>query len=360
MFSSLSINFYPTLVCNLSCNYCMVDKTKSEVDLMTLDTVDRIMRKTVGYKHIHLGYVGGEPLLVGSDYFKKLYERAVQHCKTNFQTYSSSMITNGTLLTPEFIEWADSVNLEIYMSYDGKGKRHPHTKKMLPYIAKIQEKKSDYAMANSVIMVVSENNIDHLVDAIDTLVANNISKVCTQIDINLSATRMPYFLERLKELWDYINDNQVPINVYTFMDLLSFEKSKITKFPKFRFNEEFGRYSLGSEVHVYPDEQVRPCMPSLNETYKHLKDYNHLSDYFYSPEYQSYISKWLLSMNIITGDAKIDEYIRYTRGGAFIFDKPAGGVGFVGHNIPRLRLMIALGEYISSKPITQKVYQRLL
>lgn len=360
MLTSISINFYPTLECNLSCNYCMVDKTVSKVKVMTLVTVDQIMRKAIGYKHVHLGYVGGEPLLVGEGVFKQLYERAVQHCKNNFQTYSSSMITNGTLLTPEFIEWAESVNLEIYMSYDGKGKRHPHTKAMLPHIAKIQVNKSVYSMSNSISMVISHNNVDSLPQAIDALVKAGITKVCTNIDINLTAEQIPYFLDKLKELWDHINDNQIPIYLFTFMDLISYEKSKKTRNPKLRFNEGFGRYSLGSEVHVYPDHQLKPCMPTITQAVMKLDEISHFSEYFLSEEYQKWIKLWVLSLSRITGDSELDEFINYSRGGMFIFDKQASGTSLSDHNIPYLRLITQLGTYICSKEITQKVYARLL
>lgn len=360
MFGTIAVNLYPTLECNLSCNYCMVDKTKSAEMLMSINTTQTAIRKTNGYQHVHLGFVGGEPLLVGEKHFKDLYQAGVDVCHSQMQRVSSGMITNGTLLTPEFIDWSREKNHYIFMSYDGKGKRHPHTKRMLPYIAEIQKQESVYSMSNAVIMVINDNNIDHLKEAIDDFLAAGITKVCNNIDINLPGERMPYYLDKLKDLWDYINQNELPIHLYTFMDLITYRKAIRTRVPGLRFNEEFGKYNLGAEVHIYPDEQVRPCMPTLPGVFPQLRSFGHMSDYLLSSEYQAYIKQWIYSLNSITGDSELDEFIQYTRGGMFIFDKHHGGVSLSGHNVPYLRLIVELSKYVTNNEIKHKVYRKLL
>ena len=69
-------------VCNLSCNYCYyLDKTrlfyKTSDAAMSEDLLDRLIKEYIeinNNEQIVFDWHGGEPLLLGIDYFKKIVE----------------------------------------------------------------------------------------------------------------------------------------------------------------------------------------------------------------------------------------------------------------------------------------------
>lgn len=360
MFEHITLELYTTLECNLACPWCFQDKTQSAKRRMSPELAEEAMRKAIGYKSVLVNFLGGEPMAVGFDRFKQLYDVCKAVAKEQGQQFKAQMITNGTLLDQDFFDWADKENFGVVMSYDGPGKKHPKTRKNLPKLAKLQKKSPVFMLENNIHMVVQEQNVDHLISTVDELVAAGITKVYIAHDVFLERDRVLYYLEKFKEMWDYINDNNLPIYFSYFMDLLSYHNYKNNGQIKYRFQEEFGRYNLAQEVHVYPDGQVRQCLATVEGDYKNLSTYNHFYDYFVSPEYQGYIQAWLQSMKP-TGNKEIDEWITYTRGGStFFFEKPHGGVNLINHNIANYQMLMQLGEYIVSKPINNRYYRKLL
>ncbi len=102
---SLSLVIAPTMACNLHCKYCFEDGYRKN-ERMSEETVDalidyickRIEQEKI--KHIHVSWFGGEPLLAYStivDFSKKLYQKI----GGKYIDYTSSMITNGVLLSCE-------------------------------------------------------------------------------------------------------------------------------------------------------------------------------------------------------------------------------------------------------------------
>ena len=66
-------------VCNLGCSYCYyLDKFKSdERSVLSLDLLEKIIKEYIEIndnEQIVFDWHGGEPLLLGLDYFKKIVE----------------------------------------------------------------------------------------------------------------------------------------------------------------------------------------------------------------------------------------------------------------------------------------------
>lgn len=362
MFDTISLEVYTTYDCNLDCPHCFQDRRLMQGEVLSEETLELAIRKCVGYNTVWVNFVGGEPLLVGVDHIKRLYDVAVRVTQEQGQTLQTQIITNGVLLDEDFITWSANANMHVVMSYDGPGKQHAKARRNLPFLGKKQQKSPVFAMIDNIHMVVHEQNVDYLKKVVDEFVKSNITKVYIAHDVYLPRDRVEYFFEKFKEMWDYINDNNYPVYVSYFMDLLCYERYKRTGQSTYRFQEEFGRYSLGREAHITPNGLVRPCLADLpTSDYKHLSEYNHIYDYFSSPEYNSYIQNWITSMQTSTGMTDIDEYISYTRGGStFFFEKTHGGVNLVDHNISNYQMLMRLGEYMVSKPINNRYYRKLL
>jgi len=91
----------PTLDCNMACPYCFEQKKKM---YMNKDVQDKIIKFLEAYyefknfSNLHITWYGGEPLL-GLDAIYYLSEKLISFCAKKNINYTSSMITNGVLLT---------------------------------------------------------------------------------------------------------------------------------------------------------------------------------------------------------------------------------------------------------------------
>ncbi len=126
-----SYTILPTLGCNARCVYCFEEGMKPVT--MTSETVEQTIRfilKTRLKDDVGLSWFGGEPLLCPD-----IIDRVCEGLREAGLGYKSSMISNGSLITPEIVEkmagaWkTDSVQI----SMDGAEEDYIARKKYLNY-----------------------------------------------------------------------------------------------------------------------------------------------------------------------------------------------------------------------------------
>ncbi len=118
-------------VCNLNCSYCYY---LSKEQLLSTDSHWRISDETLenfirqyieqqNAKEVVFSWQGGEPTLLGLDFFKKVialqkkYAPAHMRCENDLQT-------NGTLLNDEWCEFLHENNFLVGLSIDGPRELH--------------------------------------------------------------------------------------------------------------------------------------------------------------------------------------------------------------------------------------------
>lgn len=118
---SLNLSIAPTMKCNFNCFYCFEEGNKN-YGIMSDTVVDKLVEYIYSNKdkYITIHWFGGEPLL-GFHQIKnisdKLNERGVK--------YTSTIITNGSLLSERIISELEGLHLEyIQISLDGVAKDH--------------------------------------------------------------------------------------------------------------------------------------------------------------------------------------------------------------------------------------------
>lgn len=112
------------LSCNYSCDYCsqkfverQPETSKKDIDafLQKLEVLD--FREESG---LHVEFWGGEPLV----YWKTLRPLA-EAIRERFSSWANkptfSIITNGSILTDEMIDWLMMMNFNVSISHDGPG-----------------------------------------------------------------------------------------------------------------------------------------------------------------------------------------------------------------------------------------------
>jgi uncharacterized protein len=117
-----SVSMKLTQGCNLKCTYCNTETVTPRTPMMSIDLYKRVaslvLENSTG-RYIGLEFHGGEPLLLGDEWFRE----ATGHCwalaKQHNKVLDLPVVTNGTLLTAERLKFFQSLGVSFSMSCDG-------------------------------------------------------------------------------------------------------------------------------------------------------------------------------------------------------------------------------------------------
>ncbi len=118
-------------VCNLNCDYCYY---LSKEQLLSTDSHWRISDQTLenfirqyieqqNAKEIIFSWQGGEPSMLGLDFFKKVIELQKKYTPAHVRC-ENDLQTNGTLLNDEWCEFLTKNNFLVGLSIDGPQRLH--------------------------------------------------------------------------------------------------------------------------------------------------------------------------------------------------------------------------------------------
>ncbi|MFP4060949.1 MAG: radical SAM protein [Bacteroidales bacterium] len=103
------IIFKPVELCNSNCIYCDVVKL-GEKSIMPIDLLEIVFQKINEYLEAHedndfqLIWHGGEPCMLGVDYFRKALEFQARYCKSTASRIKHDMQSNLTMINQELID----------------------------------------------------------------------------------------------------------------------------------------------------------------------------------------------------------------------------------------------------------------
>lgn len=129
--SSFNLIINPTLDCNFSCWYCYEEKRKGAIMKQPiLSSVLRLINHLAAhYKHIHISFFGGEPLLGFQTVIKPIFAGLEAACKDCSCDYSASFTTNGSLLTDNMLSYLENVHVNnMQITLDGHKELHNATR----------------------------------------------------------------------------------------------------------------------------------------------------------------------------------------------------------------------------------------
>lgn len=114
----------------MGCEYCyFLKKSKLYPNsrfTMTDEMLEQYTRQYIESQltpEINFAWQGGEPLLIGLDFYKKALALQEKHCPAE-KTIKNSLQTNGTLVTKEWAEFFKKSNFLIGISIDGPKELH--------------------------------------------------------------------------------------------------------------------------------------------------------------------------------------------------------------------------------------------
>lgn len=117
--------------CNLNCTYCFyLSKAKLPdgpgIGRMSDETLDLLIRRyteDVTAKEVVFTWQGGEPTLMGLDFFRKVVELEKKYAKSG-QVILNDLQTNGTLIDEDWCRFLKDNGFLVGLSIDGPKKLH--------------------------------------------------------------------------------------------------------------------------------------------------------------------------------------------------------------------------------------------
>jgi uncharacterized protein len=122
----LSLTIAPTVNCNFRCSYCFQEPTKKRMTQENIDSIIKYIDKNLNDGNsLHITWFGGEPLLA-FDVIVGLCDILHQLCKGRKCDFTQSMITNGSLLDDNKIDFlvAEGNFKDIQITLDGPPEFH--------------------------------------------------------------------------------------------------------------------------------------------------------------------------------------------------------------------------------------------
>lgn len=116
--SSLNVIFQLTDKCVLSCKYCFAKGSHGNIHTFKTDLLELAIKQAfeTNHKHVTFEWTGGEPLLVGLDFYKKVVEFQKKYAT---KPYDNGVQTSGNLFDTELIDFLLLHSFSISTTIDG-------------------------------------------------------------------------------------------------------------------------------------------------------------------------------------------------------------------------------------------------
>lgn len=168
--SRFTIIIKATWACNMRCLYCYEMNNGYKAPKISLETINKLLYRLSQYGkergsavNVRFIWHGGEPLLLGRDFFEKVLELIKDF--PNLSVHHS-LQTNGTLLDRDWLRFFQNHRFRVGISLDGPQELHDKQRMFLggrPTFAKIWENLKllkQFQKSVSVISVVTKITLD--------------------------------------------------------------------------------------------------------------------------------------------------------------------------------------------------------
>ncbi len=206
--------------CNLDCDYCFyLHKTElleqpafaPMSDLVLEQHIRQYIEGQTG-DHVVFSWQGGEPTLMGLDFFEKVIKLQAKYKKPH-QDIENDLQTNGTLLDEKWMDFLKRNNFHVGLSIDGPKEFHDKLrvdKKGRPTFDKVMnaaEKLKEYQIPFAALAVVNRYNMDNA-RQVYRFLADEVGTYRVQFT---PAVEPDYFMQKSPEVIDTANIDPVSL-----------------------------------------------------------------------------------------------------------------------------------------------------
>ena len=295
----ITIILKPTSECNFRCKYCYHADTHYEHGKMSIELFEEIVKKSFScYNSVELIFHGGEPLLMGYDFFEKAMD-IINKYKRDGLDLRMGVQTNGFFLNEKFCDLFEKNGIMPAVSFDGPGSLNDLRDKTKEVTDNVLRLKSKGYKVN-LLGVITKANIDKIDEYYDFAKKNKVHLKMNPVFKSGSAKEFEEYLIDYKEYTDmlkplfvkWINDEK-PLN--TFDPIFNLVLIAITN----KGHECSQCGCLSKWVSINHDGYMYPCGRSYTEDYclGNIKDINELKDAFNSENFAKLLKQAITRRN---------------------------------------------------------------
>ncbi|MDM7920529.1 MAG: anaerobic sulfatase maturase [Methanosarcina sp.] len=251
--------------CNLACHYCFYLKkhnlfSETRSHLMSLDILEEIIRQAMsqGPSEIYFGWQGGEPTLMGLDFFKQTVSFQSKYGRNPL--IANGFQTNGLLINRGWANFFREFNFLVGLSLDGprhihdRYRKHSSGQGSWSKVVETAKLLLDSQVATNALVVVNDYSAEFPEEIYEFLKSLGLTYMqfipCIEPDperpghpanFSVPAERYGDFLIKLFELWKAdFHDGQPSTYVRNFESLV-FAYAGLTP-PECTWHKECGDY----------------------------------------------------------------------------------------------------------------------
>lgn len=284
---NLTIIFKPTYLCNLRCYYCYARNERDSVQLkMSIPEAIAAFNwishycSFAGIDHVNIIWHGGEPLLMGVNFYEEIISYAISKFKEYGIKLHNAIQTNATLITDDYIKlfkkYFDS-KIGISLDYNSSYRVDIHgnnINKQLEYKLKIL---SNSNIQVGAICMISPENINNPIEMYKWFKQHNISFRANRMfplskkDIARSITAEKY-IDFICKLFDVMVNDKHPLIVKTLEEYIQAFLTGKSRLCCLSGNCE------DCFLAIAPDGGIFPCGRYSNVSYRLGNIYSHPTD----------------------------------------------------------------------------------
>ncbi|WP_278549281.1 radical SAM protein [Paraclostridium bifermentans] len=254
MIRNISVTIKPTMACNMRCKHCFNGEKLCDKKVLEASSTCNFLRLLAEeYKNVRLTFHGGEPTLVGIDFYHEIFKYQNMLTKKYGTTFSNSITTNGLALTDDLIDLFMENDVLFNISFDGPHNDILRENTDLVYnkICKLQEKGAKLR----VYCIETSKSFKNLDETYEWFKKHNISFKLIPVqpqgnakennDLIMNPVKFVSELMHLYRKW--LCDQQCNIKFYTFEEFLELD-------PNLRFKPHwfYRKLALNPDGKIYP------------------------------------------------------------------------------------------------------------
>ena len=210
--------------CNMACDYCYYRHVGAlypdvERHRMSPEIFEAVCEqyKALEPREVKIGWQGGEPTLMGLDFFRQVVEIEARHARPG-ECFGNSLQTNGVVLDEEWCRFLAANHFLVGLSVDGPRelnamRRFPNGRPAFDVTMRAIELLKEHEVEFNILVVISRANVDHPERILEFLVENDLHYAqfipCTEpaggagrlSEHSIGPDRYADFLTRLFSAW---------------------------------------------------------------------------------------------------------------------------------------------------------------
>ena len=279
----------PTSECNLRCKYCYHASTNYVCGSLSMDKIKKLFELASDeYKEIKITWHGGEPMLLGREFYEEVFTFQQELEKTKNVSFMNTMQTNGTLIDRKWGKFFKKYHIIPGISFDGPTHNDVMRQNSKDIIKGLKVLKSMKINAGC-LAVINKHNIDQ------TKLYQEMSPLCAALKFN------PIFSPNGDEDFK-IDENEYIKQTIALFDYWLYDKkgkpveplhSYMYKSLGVPYNSCVNSSCLGKWLDIDSKGVIRTCGQSDSDQFiiGHIDNISSLSEVFVSESFNNLLRK---------------------------------------------------------------------